>query len=38
MDPRIARLAIHSASAVAVFLIETWQLRFPGRDLPKSEK
>ncbi|MDI5930061.1 abortive infection family protein [Rhizobium leguminosarum] len=38
VDPRIARLAIHSASAVAVFLIETWQLRFPGRDLPKSEK
>ncbi|MGR9238040.1 abortive infection family protein [Rhizobium leguminosarum] len=34
VDPRIARLAIHSASAVAAFLIETWQLRFPGRDLP----
>jgi len=29
IDPRIARLAIHSASAAALFLIETWQLRFP---------
>lgn len=33
IDPRIAKLAIHSASAVAVFLIETWELRFPGRKL-----
>ncbi len=36
IDPRIAKLAIHSASAVAVFLIETWELRFPGRKLPKA--
>ena len=34
IDTRIANLAIHSASAVALFLIETWQLRFPGRKLP----
>lgn len=29
IDPRIARLAIHTASAAALFLIETWQLRHP---------
>ncbi|RFB84829.1 hypothetical protein B5K11_32360 [Rhizobium leguminosarum bv. trifolii] len=34
IDPRIAKLAIHSASAIALFIIETWQLRYPGRDLP----
>jgi len=34
IDARIAKLAIHSASAVALFLIETWQVRFPGRKLP----
>lgn len=34
IDARIAKLAIHSASAVALFLIETWQLRHPGRQLP----
>jgi hypothetical protein len=33
IDVRIAKLAINSASAVALFLIETWQLRFPGREL-----
>ncbi|WP_439605109.1 abortive infection family protein [Shinella sp.] len=38
IDARIAKLAIHSASAVALFLIETWQLRFPGRSLPLKEK
>lgn len=32
-DARIARLAIHSASAAALFLIETWQLRFPAKTL-----
>jgi hypothetical protein len=35
IDPRIAKLAVHAASAVALFLIETWQLRFPRRTLPK---
>lgn len=34
IDARIAKLAIHSASALALFLIETWQLRYPGRKLP----
>jgi hypothetical protein len=37
IDPRIAKLAIHSASAVALFLIETWQVRFPGRRLPTAK-
>jgi hypothetical protein len=31
---RIASLAIHSASTVALFLIETWQRKFPSRELP----
>lgn len=35
VDARIARLAIHSSSAVALFLLETWQLRFPDKALPK---
>jgi hypothetical protein len=34
IDARIAKLAIHSASAVALFIIETWQVRHPGRKLP----
>jgi hypothetical protein len=33
IDARIARMAIHSASAVALFLIETWQAKFPNRTL-----
>ncbi|WP_205931948.1 abortive infection family protein [Rhizobium leguminosarum] len=37
IDPRIAKLAIHSASAIALFVIETWQLRYPGRKLPLSD-
>jgi len=32
IDTRIAKLSIHSASAVALFLIETWQLRPPSAD------
>lgn len=35
VDARIARLAIHSASAVAVFLLETWIARFPDKALMK---
>jgi len=35
VDARIARLAIHSASAVALFLLETWKLKFPEKALPK---
>jgi hypothetical protein len=34
IDARIAKLAIHSASAIALFIIETWHLRYPGRKLP----
>jgi hypothetical protein len=34
IDQRIASLAIHSASTVALFLIETWQRKYPRRDLP----
>ncbi len=33
IDRRIARLAIHSASAAALFLIETWQLKYPTKTL-----
>jgi hypothetical protein len=33
IDPRIARLAIHGASTVALFLIETWQRKHPRREL-----
>lgn len=38
IDARIAKLAIHSASAIALFIIETWQIRHPGRRLPLREK
>jgi len=31
IDTRIARLAIHSASSVALFLVETWQKSFPTK-------
>jgi hypothetical protein len=34
IDHRIASLAIHAASSVALFLIETWQRKFPSRELP----
>jgi len=33
VDARLARLAIHAASTVALFLIETWQRKFPTRVL-----
>jgi hypothetical protein len=33
IDPRIARLAIHSASTVSLFLVETWQKKYPTRQL-----
>jgi hypothetical protein len=35
IDGRIARLAIHAASTLALFLIETWELR-QRRPLPRS--
>ena len=34
IDARIARLAVHSASTAAQFLIETWQRKYPQRLLP----
>lgn len=33
IDARIASLALHSASTISLFLIETWQRKFPDRDL-----
>ncbi|WP_446686926.1 abortive infection family protein [Paracoccus niistensis] len=36
IDARIARLSIHAASTAALFLIETWQRKFPTRPLPKA--
>lgn len=33
IDARIASLAIHSASTVSLFLIQTWQRKFPDRKL-----
>jgi hypothetical protein len=37
VDARIARLAIHSASTVTLFLLETWQQKFPSKPLTKRE-
>lgn len=37
VDARIARLAIHSAGAMALFLIETWQAKHPRRHLHPIE-
>jgi AcrR family transcriptional regulator len=33
VDARIARLAIHSAGNVSLFVIETWQAKFPTKPL-----
>ena len=33
LDARIARLAIHTASGVALFIIETWQKKYPTKKL-----
>lgn len=37
IDPRIARLAIHAASTVALFLIETWERKMQ-RGLPVAQE
>lgn len=37
VDVRIGRLAIHAASTVALFLIETWQRKFPSRLLHRHD-
>jgi hypothetical protein len=33
IDKRIASLAIHAAGTVALFLIETWQRKYPRHEL-----
>lgn len=38
VDARIGRLSIHAASTVALFLIETWQRKFPSRVLHRYDK
>ena len=38
VDARIARLSIHGASTVALFLIETWQRKFPSRVLHRHDE
>lgn len=35
IDGRIAKLAIHAASTLALFVIETWEKRFPAKELHK---
>lgn len=37
IDARIARLAIHTAAAAALFLIETWQLKHPNVELKRRD-
>lgn len=37
VDAQIARLSIHAASTAVLFLIETWQRKFPARPLPKAD-
>jgi hypothetical protein len=36
IDSRIANLAVHAASTVALFLTETWHRKFPTRELPRA--
>src|SRR5690606_15321849 len=36
VDSRIARFAVNAASAVALFLIETWQKKYPERILQET--
>jgi hypothetical protein len=37
LDPRIARLAVNSASALALFLLETWEKRYPDDKLKRTD-
>lgn len=37
VDARIGRLSVHAASTVALFLIETWQRKFPTRVLHRHD-
>lgn len=36
VDPRIARLAVNAASTYALFLIETWERKYPNDKLGKA--
>lgn len=36
IDSRIAKLAVHSASSICIFLLETWQKKYPDRELRKA--
>lgn len=38
VDARIARLTVNTASAMAVFIIESWDRKFPSRTLRNSER
>ena len=38
LDPRIARLAVNAATATSLFIIETWEKRFPNDKLLSSQK
>ncbi|MCP4211441.1 MAG: abortive infection family protein [Halieaceae bacterium] len=38
LDERIASLSIHAASTIALFLIETWQRKFPSHTLHRHNK
>ena len=33
IDPRIARLLVHAASTIALFIMDTWQQKFPTKHL-----
>jgi hypothetical protein len=35
IDPRIARLSVHAASTIALFLMDTWQQKFPTKQLER---
>jgi hypothetical protein len=37
LDPRIARLAVSTSSALTLFLVETWEKRFPEDKLLPTE-
>jgi hypothetical protein len=37
VDARIARLAVNASSTLSLFLLETWQLRYPMRPLPHDK-
>ena len=37
LDTRTANFAINAASSVALFLIETWELRHPGSALRRDD-